>query len=100
LLENLKIYIPINFSGQKNRVKQFEKNFSKLNTCFGKLLTDKDVLASSNFKAALELFEAELKDSCFFGGKKPGMVDNMLWPWFDVNFNFFNFNILFNNFIF
>ena len=67
----------------------FEKHFSKLNTCFGKLLTEKDELASSNIKAALEPFEAELKDSDFFGGKKPGMVDYMLWPWFDVYFNFF-----------
>ena len=34
-------------------------------------------------KESLAVYEEELHDT-FFGGSKPGMVDYMIWPWFEA----------------
>ncbi|ALC43100.1 CG6673 [Drosophila busckii] len=41
--------------------------------------------ALQNFETALDVFEQELKkrDTPYFGGRAVGMVDYMIWPWFE-----------------
>lgn len=43
----------------------------------------------------LEFFEEELKDrdTPYFGGVKPGMIDYMIWPWFERSETIFPDNI-------
>jgi len=57
--------------------------FSQFIVAFYNIYKDIDALNSDDILKSLDEFEAELtkRESPFFGGSQPGMVDFMIWPW-------------------
>lgn len=59
------------------------ERFSNVTSAFYKVAFRDDINGKEEISAGLDEFEAELKKrgSTFFGGKDPGMLDYMIWPW-------------------
>lgn len=57
--------------------------FSQFIVAFYNIYKDIDALNSDDILKSLDEFEAELikRDTPFFHGSQPGMVDYMIWPW-------------------
>lgn len=72
---------PIEKNKQRILIENFGKKFVPL--AYKKL--DEDDSAKEQFITLLTQYEKELaaRKSVFYGGEKPGMLDYMIWPWFE-----------------
>jgi glutathione S-transferase len=73
---------------QKMLDKLFIESFGKVGGAFYKLMMTTKEIEKKNFDELVDSLipiENELAErrSKFFGGKNPGMVDYMIWPWFE-----------------
>ncbi|XP_050429585.1 pyrimidodiazepine synthase-like [Adelges cooleyi] len=73
---------------QKILDKIFIESFGKVTSAFYKLMMTTPELEKSNFNELVESLkpvEDELaqRDSKYFGGSSPQMIDYMIWPWFE-----------------
>jgi len=83
-------------SGLMNSEDPFQKSqdrimielFNKVTSSFYKVLHQRESDVEESWKQlvdGLQIFEKEIgkRDSAFFAGKKPGMLDYMIWPWME-----------------
>ncbi|KAE8743804.1 Glutathione-S-transferase omega 1-like [Frankliniella occidentalis] len=68
---------------QRAKDKLVIERFSQFIVLFYKMYQDINALNSDDVLQSLEEFEIELtkRDSPYFSGTRPGMVDFMIWPW-------------------
>jgi len=61
------------------------ERFGNVSTAYYKIAFRGDKDAEIEVSQALDEYEAELKKrgTPFFGGKEPGMLDYMIWPWIE-----------------
>lgn len=78
---------PLYNEEKKSRDLELIANFGKISGLFSNVIHGKEDRSLDEVVADisqhLEEFEEELKirDTDFFGGEKPGIVDIMIWPW-------------------
>ncbi|XP_034232666.1 pyrimidodiazepine synthase-like [Thrips palmi] len=68
---------------QRAKDKLLIDRFSQFIVLFYKIYSDIDALVSEDVMKSLDEFEAELskRETPYFSGTRPGMVDYMIWPW-------------------
>lgn len=67
---------------QKARQKMMIEHFSKVPGVASKIFRNNDSNANEELNKELEYFEKSLEND-FFGGDKVGMIDFIIWPWFE-----------------
>nr|CAD7438522.1 unnamed protein product [Timema bartmani] len=65
--------------------KEIVKKFEEYAKEFRQSFTDKDYKPSEGTRAFFSLFQSELekRGTTFLGGDSPGLVDYIIWPWFE-----------------
>nr|CAD7256036.1 unnamed protein product [Timema shepardi] len=65
--------------------KEIVKKFEEYAKEFRQFFTDKDFKPSEGTRAFYSLFQSELekRGTTFLGGDSPGLVDYIIWPWFE-----------------
>nr|CAD7573221.1 unnamed protein product [Timema californicum] len=65
--------------------KEIVKKFEEYAKEFRQFFTDKDFKPSEGTRAFFSLFQSELekRGTTFLGGDSPGLVDYIIWPWFE-----------------
>lgn len=67
---------------EKAKSQMLIEGFQRVIALLFKVLKIKDADAFNEINKVLENYEKVLKDD-YFGGKKAGIVDYMIWPWFE-----------------
>jgi len=70
---------------QKAKDRLFIEQFNDVITTFHKVVRDGNSDSLTNFRKGLDKFEEELKKrgTTFFSGNDPGMLDYVIWPWYE-----------------
>nr|CAD7392533.1 unnamed protein product [Timema cristinae] len=65
--------------------KEIVKKFEEYAKEFRQFFTDKDFTPSEGTRAFFSLFQSELekRGTTFLGGDSPGLIDYVIWPWFE-----------------